>query len=92
MAGQAETGDPVGRRTSIDQFRTLVDHEDDCKVIAVRSDLSDDDVYKLTKTFFDSLDKLGNAHQAATEISLEAAQEGMVAPVHPGAQKYYDEK
>ena len=60
--------------------------------LVVRSDLSEDDVYKLTKTFFESLDKLGNAHQAATEVSLEAAQEGMVAPVHPGAQKYYDEQ
>jgi uncharacterized protein len=60
--------------------------------LVVRSDLSEDDVNKLTKTFFDSLDKLGNAHQAATEVSLEAAKEGMVAPVHPGAQKFYDEK
>ncbi|WP_077215177.1 TAXI family TRAP transporter solute-binding subunit [Bacillus dakarensis] len=60
--------------------------------LVVRSDLSEDDVYKLTKTFFESLDKLGNAHQAATEVSLEAAQKGMVAPVHPGAQKYYDEQ
>lgn len=60
--------------------------------LVVNSDLSDDDVYALTKTFFDSLDTLGNAHQAATEISLENAQEGMVAPVHPGAQKFYDEQ
>ncbi|WP_210364360.1 TAXI family TRAP transporter solute-binding subunit [Bacillus sp. REN3] len=60
--------------------------------LVVRSDLSEDDVYKLTKTFFDSLEKLGNAHQAATEISIEAAQEGMVAPIHPGAKKFYDEK
>lgn len=60
--------------------------------LVVNSDLSEDDVYALTKTFFDSLDTLGNAHQAATEISLENAQEGMVAPVHPGAQKFYDEQ
>lgn len=60
--------------------------------LVVRSELSEDDVYKLTKTFFDSLDKLGNAHQAATDITLEDAQKGMVAPVHPGAKKFYDEK
>lgn len=60
--------------------------------LVVNSDLSEEDVYELTKTFFDSLDTLGNAHQAATEISLEAAQEGTVAPVHPGAQKFYDEQ
>lgn len=60
--------------------------------LVVSSDLSEDDVYKLTKKFFDSLGDLGNSHQAATDISLEGAQKGMVAPVHPGAQKYYDEQ
>ncbi len=59
--------------------------------LVVRSDLSEDDVYKLTKTFFDSLPTLVNSHQAATEISLETAQQGLVAPLHPGAKKYYDE-
>ncbi|MFE7064566.1 TAXI family TRAP transporter solute-binding subunit [Sutcliffiella sp. NPDC057660] len=59
--------------------------------LVVSSELSEDDVYKLTKSFFDNLETLGNAHQAATEVSLEKAQEGMVAPVHPGAKKYYDE-
>jgi hypothetical protein len=58
----------------------------------VRSDLSEADGYKLTKTFFESQDKLKTAHQAAAGISLETAQQGMVAPVHPGAKKYYDEQ
>ncbi|WP_417898496.1 TAXI family TRAP transporter solute-binding subunit [Bacillus haimaensis] len=60
--------------------------------LVVSSELSEDDVYKLTKSFFDNLETLGNAHQAATEVSLEKAQEGMVAPVHPGSKKYYDEQ
>ncbi len=42
--------------------------------LVVRSDLPEDDVYKLTKTFFDSLGQLANSHQAATEINLETAQ------------------
>lgn len=60
--------------------------------LVVSSELSEDDVYKLTKSFFDNLETLRNAHQAATEVSLEKAQEDMVAPVHPGAKKYYDEQ
>ncbi len=60
--------------------------------LIVRKDLSDDDVYKLTKTLFENLGNLANAHQAAKVISLEAAQEGMVAPLHPGAKRYYDEQ
>ncbi len=58
----------------------------------VSSDLSEDDVYKLTKTFFESLDKLKTAHQAAADINVETAQQGLVAPIHPGAKKYYDEQ
>ena len=60
--------------------------------LVVSSELSEDDVYKLTKKFFESLEALENSHQAASDISLEGAQSGMVAPVHPGAQKYYDEQ
>jgi len=37
------------------------------------------------------LDQLANSHQAAKEITLEGAQKGLVAPLHPGAQKFYDE-
>lgn len=59
--------------------------------LAVRSDLSQDDVYKLTKTFFDSLPQLRNSHQAMNDVSVETAQQGLVAPLHPGAQQYYDE-
>ncbi|MGR6980034.1 TAXI family TRAP transporter solute-binding subunit [Testudinibacter sp. P27/CKL/0425] len=59
--------------------------------LAVRSDLSENDVYQLTKTFFESLPQLQTAHQAAKDINLESAQQGLVAPLHPGAKKYYDE-
>ena len=60
--------------------------------LVVSSDLSEEDGYKLTKTFFENLEALGNSHQAATEITLEDAQQGMVAPIHPGAKKYFDEQ
>ena len=60
--------------------------------LVVRSDLSQDDVYKLTKTFFDSLPQLRNSHQAMNDVSLEKAQQGLVAPLHPGAKQYYDEQ
>ncbi|RNF38915.1 TAXI family TRAP transporter solute-binding subunit [Planococcus salinus] len=60
--------------------------------LIVHSDMSEDDVYELTKTFFENLDTLENSHQAASDISLEAAQEGLVAPLHPGAERYYSEQ
>mgnify|MGYP003441012512 CR=1 FL=1 len=60
--------------------------------LVVRKDLSEDDVYKLTKTFFESLEKLSNSHQAANDISLEKGSEGIIGELHPGAKKFYDEQ
>ena len=59
--------------------------------LAVRKDMSEEDVYQLTKALFENLDKLQTAHQAAKGISLEGAQRGLVAPLHAGAKRYYDE-
>lgn len=60
--------------------------------LVVRSDLSEGDVYQLTETLFDNLDELENSHQAAGDINVDDAQENTVAPMHPGAEKYYDEQ
>lgn len=60
--------------------------------LIVRADLSEEDGYKLTKTFFENLDNLRNSHQAMKDVSLENAQKGLVAPLHPGAKKYYAEQ
>lgn len=60
--------------------------------LVVRTDMSDDDVYALTKKLFETLPTLQNAHQAANEITIDGAQESLVAPLHPGAKRYYDEQ
>lgn len=60
--------------------------------LVVRKDMSDDDVYDLTKAFFENLPALKNSHQAANDITLEAAEQNMIAPIHPGAKRYYDEQ
>lgn len=57
----------------------------------VQKDMSENDVYLITKTFFESLDKLKTAHQAATGIDPKTAQDNLVAPLHAGAKRYYDE-
>ena len=59
--------------------------------LVVRKDMSDDDVYQLTKTFYENLPTLQTAHQAAAAVNLQDGQKNFVAPVHPGAQRYYDE-
>ncbi|WBU58348.1 TAXI family TRAP transporter solute-binding subunit [Paracoccus sediminicola] len=53
--------------------------------------VSDDDAYLLAKSIFDNLDELRAAHSAAEAIDVQQALNGMPVPVHPGAQRYYDE-
>lgn len=60
--------------------------------LVVREDISEDDVYNLTKYLFENLDSLENSHQAAADISIENSVESMVIDVHPGAQRFYDEQ
>ncbi|MDF2683477.1 MAG: C4-dicarboxylate transporter substrate-binding protein [Brevibacillus sp.] len=60
-------------------------------ILLVRNDLSDDQVYKLTKTFFDEMEALRAAHSAAKEIDVKEAGKNLVVPLHPGAEKYFKE-
>ena len=46
----------------------------------------------MTKAIYDSLPDLAAAHAAAKDIKLESALSGMPVPMHPGAQRYFDEK
>ncbi|WP_027135061.1 TAXI family TRAP transporter solute-binding subunit [Geminicoccus roseus] len=56
------------------------------------ADVSDELAYQMTAQLFGHLDELAAAHAAAKAIKLEDALNGMPVPLHPGAQKFYDEK
>ncbi|MEH6626825.1 MAG: TAXI family TRAP transporter solute-binding subunit [Motiliproteus sp.] len=60
--------------------------------LAVRDDLSDDDVYKVTKTIYENLPFLNGIHKATKAMSLEKAIAGLPVPLHPGAAKFYREQ
>lgn len=60
--------------------------------LVTRAGLSDDEVYQMTKTMFDSLDSLRAAHAAAKSIDLKTAGKNPPVPLHPGAAKFYKEK
>ncbi|WBU54357.1 TAXI family TRAP transporter solute-binding subunit [Paracoccus sp. SCSIO 75233] len=53
--------------------------------------VSDDTAYLMTKSIFENLDDLRAAHSAAEAVDVQKALQGMTVPVHPGAQRYYDE-
>lgn len=74
------------------------DNEEDVETAAVktllvtRADLSEELVYNITKTIFENLDTLVDTHNAAKKISIDKVSEGMPIPLHPGAEKYFNEQ
>jgi len=61
-------------------------------ILIVQKELSDEVVYLMTKGFFDNIGKIQDTHSAAKKhINLETALDGMVVPLHPGAERYYKE-
>lgn len=59
--------------------------------LAVRDDVSEEDVYQLTKTIYENLTFLNGIHAATKAMALEKAIAGLPTPLHPGAARYYRE-
>jgi len=61
-------------------------------ILIVQKDLSDEVVYMMTKGFFENISKIQDTQSAAKKhINMETALDGMVVPLHPGAERYYKE-
>ena len=59
--------------------------------LAVRADVSDQDVYHIVKTIYNNLEFLYNIHPITEAMKLEQAITGLPVPLHPGAARYYRE-
>jgi uncharacterized protein len=59
-------------------------------MLVARTDLSEEVVYDITKAIFENLDQV--THAKGKLIKVENALNGVGIDVHPGAQKYFDEK
>lgn len=59
--------------------------------LAVRDDVDEEAVYKITKTIYENLAFLQGIHKATKAMALEKAIGGLPFPLHPGAAKYYQE-
>ena len=60
--------------------------------LAVNADVDEEHVYQLTKAMYENLEFLQAIHPATKAMSLEAALAGLPVPLHPGAQRYYEEQ
>ncbi|MCD4713163.1 MAG: TAXI family TRAP transporter solute-binding subunit [Clostridiales bacterium] len=61
-------------------------------MLCVSTEMSDELAYELTKQIYQNLDRVELAHNVGKFITLETALEAMPVPVHPGAQKFFDEQ
>jgi TRAP-type uncharacterized transport system substrate-binding protein len=53
--------------------------------------VADERVYSLTKAVFDNLPQFQSSHPAARHLSLHTALTGMALPLHPGAERYFQQ-
>ncbi len=60
--------------------------------LIVSASASEEDVYNITKAIFENIDTITAAHAKGAELSIENATDGMTAPFHAGAAKYFAEK
>ncbi|MDY6815709.1 MAG: TAXI family TRAP transporter solute-binding subunit [Pseudomonadota bacterium] len=61
-------------------------------ILAVRADISEGDVYEITRTIYANLPFLNNIHPATRAMALEKAITGLPMPLHPGAARFYKEQ
>ncbi len=61
-------------------------------MLCVSTEMSDELAYELTKQIYQNLDRVELAHNVGKFITLDTALEAMPVPVHPGAQKFFDEQ
>jgi hypothetical protein len=61
-------------------------------VMVVRGDLSDGLVYQLTKHILENQPFLKDRHKYFADLRAENIVNAVIAPLHPGAERYYKEK
>lgn len=61
-------------------------------LLAVRADVPEEDIYRITRTVYENLGFLRGIHQATNAMALEKAIAGLPMPLHPGAARYYREQ
>lgn len=82
----------------MDQYPDAVNAKDKVTTLGMlatlvtSADQPDDVVYAITKEVFENLDSFRKLHPALAGLTEKSMLEGLTAPIHPGALKYYKEK
>lgn len=60
-------------------------------MLVVTDNMSEDSAYEITKAIYSNLDRLAVAHPIGKTITKENAKDGISIPLHPGAEKFFNE-
>ena len=60
-------------------------------VLVTRADIPEEVVYNITRVIWENLATLQEIHGATNDMRMEIAIQGLGAPLHPGALRYYRE-
>lgn len=61
-------------------------------MLVVTDEMDEDTAYQITKAIYNNLDRLKAAHSVGAYITTESASDGVSIPMHPGAEKFFNEK
>lgn len=61
-------------------------------MLVVSDEVSEDDVYAMTKSIYENLDEIKELNSKGNYMSLEGALRGIPGNIHPGAARYYEEQ
>lgn len=61
-------------------------------MIVCKADLTEKQVYDITKALFTNLKTFGDAHVRGKDLTINSAQNAMPIPLHPGAEKFFKEQ
>ena len=61
-------------------------------MIVTREDIDADLVYDFMRGIFDNIDVIHGAHDVGRLVTLDTALDGMSVPLHPGAERFFDEE
>ena len=61
-------------------------------ILITNDSVPEEDIYNFLTAMFKNLDDVAAVHAKGKEITLKGALDGLTAPLHPGAVKFYKEK
>ena len=83
--------------TRVTELYPAADNKEDVATFGVKATfvtsakVPDEVVYAITKEVFDNFEEFKKLHPAYAGLTKESMLEGLSAPIHPGAMKYYKE-